>query len=144
MRSRPGPPPARHLSARLAGDKGYSHPSAPRLLRRRGIRSDPGGKASWGRNFYNCCWKPAIDNAKKHGLEVRPRIHDLLHTHVSWLIAQGVQTRVASRPRAAAPAGRPGLPGSVHRALEGDCVSAAAGAEYGGTGQELSRTPSVH
>ena len=28
---------------------------------------------------------------------VRPRIHDLRHTHVSWLIAQGVQLPAISR-----------------------------------------------
>jgi integrase len=33
----------------------------------------------------------------KSGLEIRPRIHDLRHTHVSWLIAQGVQLPAISR-----------------------------------------------
>lgn len=32
-------------------------------------------------------WKKAIERA---GLDPQPRIHDLRHTHVAWLIAQGV------------------------------------------------------
>lgn len=46
----------------------------------------------WGRpwshsNFYNNRWKPAVTAAVEKGLPRRPRIHDLRHTHVSWLIA---------------------------------------------------------
>jgi len=61
------------------------------------VFTSPGGKAWWRHNFYNRCWKPAIDEAKNEGLEVRPRIRDLRHTHVSWLIAQGVQLTAISR-----------------------------------------------
>ncbi|HKR50500.1 MAG TPA: site-specific integrase [Pseudonocardiaceae bacterium] len=38
-------------------------------------------------NYYNRKWKPAVEAAVEKGLPKRPRIHDLRHTHVSWLIA---------------------------------------------------------
>ncbi|WP_019548418.1 tyrosine-type recombinase/integrase [Streptomyces sulphureus] len=38
-------------------------------------------------NFYNNRWRPAVSEAVARGLPRRPRIHDLRHTHVSWLIA---------------------------------------------------------
>jgi integrase len=41
-------------------------------------------------NFYNRKWKPAVEAAVKKGLPKRPRIHDLRHTHVSWLIAANI------------------------------------------------------
>lgn len=49
-------------------------------------------RTAWGRpwshsNFYNNRWKPAVARAVEKGLPRRPRIHDLRHTHVSWLIA---------------------------------------------------------
>jgi integrase len=40
-------------------------------------------------NFYNRVWRPAADTfAAETGR--RPRIHDLRHSHVAWLIAAGV------------------------------------------------------
>lgn len=41
-------------------------------------------------NFYNRKWKPAVEEAVKKGLPKRPRIHDLRHTHVAWLIGANV------------------------------------------------------
>ncbi|MFC5720344.1 tyrosine-type recombinase/integrase [Streptomyces gamaensis] len=41
-------------------------------------------------NFYNRKWKPAVAEAVKKGLPKKPRIHDLRHTHVSWLIAANI------------------------------------------------------
>lgn len=38
-------------------------------------------------NFYNRKWLPAVQAAVAKGLPKRPRIHDLRHTHVAWLIA---------------------------------------------------------
>ncbi|WP_251022766.1 site-specific integrase [Streptomyces sp. ISL-10] len=38
-------------------------------------------------NFYNRKWLPAVKAAVEKGLPKRPRIHDLRHTHVAWLIA---------------------------------------------------------
>jgi integrase len=36
--------------------------------------------------FFNLAWKPARDKAMKDGLRKCPRVHDLRHTCVSWLI----------------------------------------------------------
>lgn len=38
-------------------------------------------------NFYHRKWTPAVRAAVAKGLPKRPRIHDLRHTHVAWLIA---------------------------------------------------------
>ncbi|MFD6415943.1 tyrosine-type recombinase/integrase [Streptomyces sp. NPDC060194] len=38
-------------------------------------------------NFYNRKWKPAVAAAVAKGFPKAPRLHDLRHTHVSWLIA---------------------------------------------------------
>jgi site-specific recombinase XerC len=37
-------------------------------------------------NFYHRKWQPAVNAAVAKGLPKRPRIHDLRHTHVAWLI----------------------------------------------------------
>lgn len=44
------------------------------------------GKAWRHANFYNRKWLPAVKAAVSKGLPKRPRIHDLRHTHVAWLI----------------------------------------------------------
>jgi integrase len=41
-------------------------------------------------NFYNRKWKPAVAAAVRAGLPRRPRIHDLRHTHVAWLVAANI------------------------------------------------------
>lgn len=38
-------------------------------------------------NFYHRKWGPAVAAAVAKGLPKRPRLHDLRHTHVAWLIA---------------------------------------------------------
>lgn len=48
------------------------------------------GNAWMHANFYNRKWKPAVAEAVKKGLPRRPRIHDLRHTHVAWLIAANI------------------------------------------------------
>ncbi|MFC5804286.1 tyrosine-type recombinase/integrase [Streptomyces formicae] len=47
----------------------------------------PGGGAWHSGVFHAHRWKPALDAANAAGLTKRPRIHDLRHTHASWLIA---------------------------------------------------------
>ncbi|GGY00074.1 tyrosine-type recombinase/integrase [Streptomyces fructofermentans] len=41
-------------------------------------------------NFYDRKWQPAVKAAVKKGLPKRPRIHDLRHTHVAWLIEKRI------------------------------------------------------
>ncbi|WP_309029017.1 tyrosine-type recombinase/integrase [Streptomyces alfalfae] len=48
------------------------------------------GKAWRHSNFYHRKWERALGEAIKKGLGKRPRIHDLRHTHVAWLIADNI------------------------------------------------------
>jgi integrase len=47
----------------------------------------PRGSSFLSAWFYDRFWKPALDRAADAGLAKRPRVHDLRHTHASWLIA---------------------------------------------------------
>lgn len=47
------------------------------------------GKRYRHANFYRV-WQPAVAKARKEGLAKQPRVHDLRHSHASWLIAAGV------------------------------------------------------
>ncbi|MFI7315205.1 tyrosine-type recombinase/integrase [Streptomyces hygroscopicus] len=70
-------------------------PSQVEMVRRRMVGKQPEDfiftttlGSHWRRaNFHERKWKPALDAAIAKGLPKRPRIHDLRHTHVAWLIA---------------------------------------------------------
>lgn len=42
-------------------------------------------------NFHPRVWRPAVERS---GISKRPRVHDLRHSHASWLIAQGVPLNI--------------------------------------------------
>ncbi|WP_371792239.1 site-specific integrase [Streptomyces sp. NBC_01471] len=50
----------------------------------------PEGGAWHSGVFHAHRWKPALKGANAAGLTKQPRIHDLRHTHASWLIASRV------------------------------------------------------
>jgi integrase len=50
-----------------------------------------------GPNFRASVWVPALARAKEKGLTKKPRVHDLRHTHASWLIQAGVPLPVIQR-----------------------------------------------
>lgn len=47
--------------------------------------------------YWQKCWLPAVKAAQLEGLKKTPRIHDLRHTHASWLIQEGVPLFTISR-----------------------------------------------
>lgn len=55
------------------------------------------------KNWWPRVWRPAVERAMdpdRHGearLRRRPRIHDLRHTHASWMLAEGMDVTVLSR-----------------------------------------------
>lgn len=53
------------------------------------VFTTPNGSPIRSSNFHSAVWKPSIARAQAAGLERRPRVHDLRHAHVSWLIAAG-------------------------------------------------------
>ncbi|MFC5144225.1 tyrosine-type recombinase/integrase [Streptomyces aureoversilis] len=70
-------------------------PSQVEMLRRRTVGLQPEafvfrtalGYVWQHANFYSRKWQPAVEAAVSKGLPKRPRLHDLRHTHVAWLIA---------------------------------------------------------
>lgn len=69
---------------------------APHLTRPAGDRLvvQPNGKPMYPTNLYARVWRPAVKAAQEKGLTKSPRIHDLRHSHASWLIAQGLPMTV--------------------------------------------------
>jgi integrase len=47
--------------------------------------------------YWQKCWLPTVKAAQSDGLKKSPRIHDLRHTHASWLIQDGVSLFTISR-----------------------------------------------
>ncbi|POH57483.1 tyrosine-type recombinase/integrase [Arthrobacter glacialis] len=47
--------------------------------------------------YWQKCWVPTVKGAQAAGLKKTPRIHDLRHTHASWLIQDGVSLFTISR-----------------------------------------------
>ena len=61
------------------------------------VFTNPSGGVVRAQEFYNQAWKPARRKAMAAGLKKCPRVHDLRHTHVSWLIEAGVHLAVIQK-----------------------------------------------
>jgi integrase len=86
--------------------------------------------AAWRHsNFYNRKWKKALEEAAKKGLTKQPRLHDLRHTHVSWLIGANIPL-----PAIQARLGHESITttvdryGHLVRALDGEIIAAVEAA----------------
>ncbi|MBV9547528.1 MAG: site-specific integrase [Chloroflexi bacterium] len=55
------------------------------------------GGQLYSSTFYDLAWRPAVEAAQGAGLFKTPRVHDLRHSHVAWLIAAGVPLPVIQR-----------------------------------------------
>ena len=59
--------------------------------------TNPSTGQFWHQNAWVArCWEPTLARAVESGLTTRPRIHDLRHTHASWLLTDGVPLLVVS------------------------------------------------
>lgn len=138
-----GPPKTKKSRRTLALSQGTVE-----ILRRNIIAKKPGDfvfTTAWGNpwrhsNYYNRRWLVAVRSAQAKGFQKSPRLHDLRHTHVSWLIAKNIPL-----PAIQARLGHESITttvdryGHLVRALDGEIVAAiqAAMAADDGPGLRL-------
>lgn len=87
-----GPTKSRRSRRTVSLDRIAIDALKPHLERPAGERLviQPNGKPMYPTNLYARIWRPAVDRARAKGLAKNPRIHDLRHSHASWLIARGL------------------------------------------------------
>lgn len=123
-------------------------PDVAAILRRLSSGKGPEGfifLTAWGNawrhdNYYQRRWMVAVKNAQAKGLPKSPRLHDLRHTHVAWLIGKNI-----SLPAIQARLGHESITttvdryGHLERRLDGEIVAAiqAAMAADDGPGLRL-------
>ncbi|UKA68342.1 site-specific integrase [Arthrobacter sp. FW306-05-C] len=61
------------------------------------VFTTPKGERIIHKLYWHHYWIPAVRTAQGNGLTKDPRIHDLRHTHASWLIQDGVPLFTISR-----------------------------------------------
>jgi integrase len=89
-------------------------------------------------NYYNRRWLVAVKAAQEKGFPKSPRLHDLRHTHVSWLIAERIPL-----PAIQARLGHESITttvdryGHLERALDGEIADAVQRAMAGSSSPGL-------
>lgn len=92
-----GPPKSARSRRTVKFSTAVADALRPHLEGKRGdelVFTTEAGASIRSSNFHHRVWKPACAKA---GLPRRPRVHDLRHTHASWMIAAGRPVSVVSR-----------------------------------------------